>query len=327
MQGKTIVATGATSGIGEVAVVALAGLGARIVFIARDEARAQATMRKLEAKAPGLGHRVHLADLSSMAETRKVGEAIAASEPRIDVLINNAGALFSYRRVTPEGLELTFALNHMAYFVLTEALRDRLVASAPARIVSTSSSAHQGMSLDFSDLQSAKSYNGLRVYGRSKLANILFTRELARRLAGTEVTANCLHPGAVATRFGDSSGGFAGGLIRFLRLFFISPEKGADTIIYLASSPEVEKTTGEYFVKRKVTQPSVVGEGRRGGEAALAREREAGELTIWRALIRRLRRHLLPRGEGRTRVTAEEPFSPREKVAGVSQPDEGLRRE
>src|SRR5277367_1328881 len=256
MQGKTIVATGATSGIGEVAILALAGLGARIVFIARDEARAQATMRKLEAKAPGLGHRVHLADLSSMAETRKVGEAIAANEPRVDVLMNNAGALFSDRRVTPEGLELTFALNHMAYFVLTEALRDKLIASAPARIVSTSSTAHQGMNLDFNDLQSAKSYNGLRVYGRSKLANILFTRELARRLAGTGVTANCLHPGVVATRFGESSGGFAGLLIPFLRPFFLSPEKGGDTIVYLASSPEVAKTTGEYFVKRKITEPS-----------------------------------------------------------------------
>ena len=162
MKGKTIVATGATSGIGEAAVIALAGLGARIVVIARDETRAKATMQKLEAKAPGLDHRLHLADLSSMAETRKVGAAIAASEPRIDVLINNAGALFSNRRVTPEGLELTFALNHMAYFVLTEALRDKLIASAPARIVSTSSAAHQGMKLDFSDLQSAKSYNGLK---------------------------------------------------------------------------------------------------------------------------------------------------------------------
>src|SRR5277367_4696428 len=147
MQGKTIVATGATSGIGEVAVLALAGLGAPIVFIAREEARAQATMEKLNAKAPGLGHRLHLADLSSMAETRKVGAAITASEPRIDVLINNAGALFSNRRVTPEGLELTFALNHMAYFVLTEALRQTLIVSAPARIVSTSSTAHQGMNL------------------------------------------------------------------------------------------------------------------------------------------------------------------------------------
>jgi NAD(P)-dependent dehydrogenase (short-subunit alcohol dehydrogenase family) len=256
MKGKTIVATGATSGIGEAAVLELARLGGRIVIVARDEARAQATMRKLEAKAPTAGHRLHLADLSSMAETRKVGAAIAASEPRIDVLINNAGALFSERRVTPEGLERTFALNHMAYFVLTQALRERLIASAPVRIVSTSSTAHQSMSLDFDDLQSAKGYGGLKAYGRSKLANILFTREIARRLAGTGVTANCFHPGAVATRFGESSGGFAGLVIPFLRPFFLSPEKGADTLVYLASSLEVEKTTGEYFVKRKMTQPS-----------------------------------------------------------------------
>jgi NAD(P)-dependent dehydrogenase (short-subunit alcohol dehydrogenase family) len=256
MQGKTIVATGATSGIGEAAVVALAGMGARIVIIARDEARAKATMQKLEAKAPRLGHRLHLADLSSMTETRKVGETIAASEPRIDVLINNAGALFSNRRVTPEGLELTFALNHMAYFVLTDALRDKLVASAPARIVSTSSIAHDRANLDFNDLQSAKGYGGLKAYGRSKLANILFTRELARRLAGTEVTANCLHPGVVKTRFGESSGGVLGLLIPVLRLFFISPEQGAETIVHLASSPEVAETTGGYFIKRKLTEPS-----------------------------------------------------------------------
>jgi NAD(P)-dependent dehydrogenase (short-subunit alcohol dehydrogenase family) len=273
MKGKTIVATGATSGIGEVAVLALAGLGARIVFIARDQARAQATMRKLEANAPGLSHRMLLADLSNMAETRKVGAEIAESEPRIDVLINNAGALFSNRQVTPEGLELTFALNHMAYFVLTEALRERLIASAPARIVSTASAAHQGMSLDFSDLQSAKGYSGLRVYGRSKLANILFTRELARRLAGTGVTANCLHPGAVATRFGESSGGWVGRVLPVLRLFFISPEQGADTIIYLASSPEVAGTTGAYFVKRKVTAPSAAAQD----DAAAKRLWEASE--------------------------------------------------
>jgi NAD(P)-dependent dehydrogenase (short-subunit alcohol dehydrogenase family) len=237
-------------------VLALAEMGARIVIIARDEARAKAAMQKLEARAPGLDHRPHLADLSSMAETRKVGAAIAASEPRIDVLINNAGALFSNRRVTPESLELTFALNHMAYFVLTEALRDKLIASAPARIVSTSSIAHERESLDFNDLQSADGYGGLKVYSRSKLANILFTRELARRLAGTGVTANCLHPGVVRTRFGDSSGGFLGLLIPFLRLFFISPEQGAETIVYLASSPEVADTTGGYFVKRKLTEPS-----------------------------------------------------------------------
>jgi len=256
MKGKTIVMTGATSGIGEVAALALAGLGARIVFIARDEARAQATLRKLEAKAPGSSHRMHLADLSSMGETRKVGEAIAMSEPRIDVLINNAGAMFADRRVTPEGLELTFALNHMAYFVLTEALREKLIASAPARIVSTSSTAHEGASLDFSDLQSARGYSGFKVYGRSKLANILFTRELARRLAGTGVTANCLHPGFVATRFGHSAGGWTARIIPFLQAFAISPEKGADTIVHLASSPEVADVTGGYFVKRKVVEPS-----------------------------------------------------------------------
>jgi NAD(P)-dependent dehydrogenase (short-subunit alcohol dehydrogenase family) len=256
MKGKTIVATGATSGIGEAAVLALAGQGARIVIVARDEARGRATMQKIEAKAPGLGHRLYLADLSSIAETRKVGAGIAASEPRIDVLINNAGALFSNRRVTPEGVELTFALNHLSYFVLTEALRERLIASAPARIVSTSSTAHQGAKLDFNDLQSANGYGGLKVYGRSKLANILFTRELARRLAGTSVTANCLHPGVVKTRFGESSGGFAGLLIPFLRPFFISPEAGADTIVYLASSPDVVGMTGGYFAKRKLTEPS-----------------------------------------------------------------------
>ena len=144
-----------------------------------------------------------------MAETRRVGAAVAAQEPRIDVLVNNAGAIFSQRRVTPEGLELTFALNHMAYFVLTEALRERLIASAPARIVSTSSGAHQFAQLDLDDLQGAKraGYFGWRAYNLSKLANILFTRELARRLAGTGVTANCFHPGVVASRFADGSGG------------------------------------------------------------------------------------------------------------------------
>ncbi len=254
MQGKTVVATGATSGIGEAAVLALAQLGARIVFVARDEKRAERALAKLEAAAPGLGHQLRLADLSSMAETRRAGLAIAASEPRIDVLINNAGALFSARHVTPEGLELTFALNVMAYFVMTAALREKLIASAPSRIVSTSSMAQA--SLDFSDLQGAKRYNGWQAYARSKLADILFTRELARRLAGTGVTANCFHPGAVATRFGDSAGGLTGFMLPLARRLFLTPEKGADTLVYLASSPEVANVTGEYFAKRKVARPS-----------------------------------------------------------------------
>ena len=256
MKGKTVVATGATSGIGEVAVLALARMGARIVFIARDERRAGATLKKLETRAPRLGHALHLADLSLIAETRRVGQAIAQQEPRVDVLINNAGAMFSDRRVTPEGLEMTFALNHMAYFTLTAALTEKLAASAPARVVCTSSTAHQGMSLDFSDLQSARRYNGWQAYGRSKLANILCTRELARRLAGTGVTANSFHPGFVATRFGDASGGLTSLLIPFARMFAITPEQGADTLVHLASSPEVANVTGAYFVKRKTAEPS-----------------------------------------------------------------------
>jgi NAD(P)-dependent dehydrogenase (short-subunit alcohol dehydrogenase family) len=256
MKGKTVVATGATSGIGEEAVLVLARLGARIVFVARDGKRAKATLDKLERAAPRLGHSAHLADLSSMAETRRIGRLIAESEPRIDVLVNNAGAMFADRRVMDEGLELTFALNHMAYFVLTAELVERLAASAPARVVSTSSIAHQGMRLDFSDLQSAKGYNGWRTYGRSKLANILFTREAARRLVGLGVTANCLHPGFVASRFGSASGGWTSRLMPLARAFAITPKQGADTLVHLASSSQVASVTGAYFVKRKAVQPS-----------------------------------------------------------------------
>jgi NAD(P)-dependent dehydrogenase (short-subunit alcohol dehydrogenase family) len=271
MQGKTVVATGATSGIGESAVEALARQGARIVFIARDARRAEATRAKLEAIAPGLGHRAHLADLTLMADAKRVGAEIAASEPRIDVLINNAGALFAQRRVTSEGLETTFALNHMAYFVLTRALLDRLKGSAPSRIVSTSSTAHSGAALDFDDLQSAKDYSGFKAYGRSKLANILFTRELARRLVGTGVVANSLHPGFVASRFGDESGGWIGRLIPFAKRFAISPEQGADTIVYLASAPEAANFSGEYFANRKIAPCS-----------AAARD-DAAAARLWQA--------------------------------------------
>ena len=256
MQGKTVVATGATSGIGAIAVLELARMGARIVFIARDAKRAEATLAKVEQVAPGRGHKAHIADLSLVAETKRVGGEIAASEAHVDVLINNAGAIFSDRRVTAEGLELTFALNHMAYFTLTKTLRERLAASAPARIVSTASAAHFGAKLDFDDLQCARGYSGWKAYNRSKLANILFTRELAKRLAGTGVTANCLHPGVVASRFGDEAGGWTARLFPFIRRFAVSPEQGADTIVYLASSPEVASTSGEYFAKRRIKTPS-----------------------------------------------------------------------
>ena len=252
MQGKIVVATGATSGIGENAVEILARQGARIVFVARTRERADALLRRLEAIAPGLGHRSHLGDLSLMREAKRIGGEIAAAEPRVDVLINNAGAFFANRRVTAEGLEQTFALNHMSYFILTALLLDNVKAAPAGRIISTASGAHRGATLDFDDLQGAKSFNGLRAYQRSKLANILFTRELARRLSGERVTANCFHPGVVASRFGDEAGGWAAPAFWLVKWFALSPEKGADTLVYLAGSPEVAKLSGEYFIKRKV---------------------------------------------------------------------------
>jgi NAD(P)-dependent dehydrogenase (short-subunit alcohol dehydrogenase family) len=257
MHGKVVVISGGTSGIGEVAAERLAGLGARLVLVARDRARGEATLARLRARGPGVGHVAHYADLSLIADTKRVAAEIAAAEPRIDVLINNAGAMFGHRRVTADGLELTFATNHMSYFLLTHGLRERLLASAPARVVNTSSSAHRRADLDFDDLQSARGYRGFMAYSRSKLCNILYTRELARRSAGTGVTANCLHPGFVATRFGDASGGFFSYVVRASKqVFAISSEKGAETLVYLASSPEVATISGGYFYQCQLATPT-----------------------------------------------------------------------
>jgi NAD(P)-dependent dehydrogenase (short-subunit alcohol dehydrogenase family) len=208
-------------------------------------------------KGAGAEHTVHYADLSRVAEVKRVGAEIAAAEARVDVLINNAGAMFTTRQVTEDGLEMTFAVNHMAYFVLTWMLRERLLASAPARVISTASHAHKGMKLDFADLQMQERYSGFRAYGRSKLCNILFTRELSKRLAGTGVTANSLHPGFVNTRFGDNSGpGMGPAIFGLLKNFALSPEKGARTIVWLASADEPAKVSGAYFYKCKETMPT-----------------------------------------------------------------------
>jgi len=256
MDGKIVVLTGGTSGIGQVAAVELARRGARIVLIARDRSRVSQALAQIGKAGPGLAHRAVYANLASIAETRRVAAEIAATEPRIDVLINNAGALFNKRQTSPDGLEMTFAVNHMAYFWLTEGLKETLVRSAPARIVNTASGAHRGAALDFADLQSERAYSGFAVYGRSKLCNILFTRELARRLQGSGVTANCLHPGFVATRFGTNSGGLLQSLMPLAQLGAISPAKGAETIVYLASSPDVAEVSGLYFYKCKPDTPS-----------------------------------------------------------------------
>jgi NAD(P)-dependent dehydrogenase (short-subunit alcohol dehydrogenase family) len=273
MQGKTVVITGGTSGIGEIAAQRLAQMGARIVLIARSKARGRVALARLNERSRGLAHTVHYADLTRISEMKRVAAEIASQEPRIDVLINNAGAIFASRRLTVDGLECTFALNHMAYFVVTDGLRETLLASAPARIVNTASAAHKGARLDFDDLQLAKGFGPMKAYGRSKLCNI-FTRELARRrLKGTGVTANCLHPGFVATRIGDESDGLISRFAWLAKLIAISPEQGAETIVYLASSPAVAEATGEYFYKRQSIAPSPVAQD--DGVATLFWERSA----------------------------------------------------
>src|SRR5580698_7042076 len=195
-----------------------------------------------------------MGDLSTLAEIKRVAGELAR-EPRIDVLINNAGALFNKRQETADGLEMTFALNHMAYFVVTNLLLGKL--KSGSRIVTVASDAHRGSKLDFDYLQSRKGYIGFPVYARSKLCNILFNRELARRITGSGVTANALHPGFVATRFGDNSGGLMRTVLKVAKpIGAISPEEGAKTIIYLASSPEVAGVSGEYFYQCKPAMPT-----------------------------------------------------------------------
>jgi NAD(P)-dependent dehydrogenase (short-subunit alcohol dehydrogenase family) len=255
MRGKTVVITGATSGIGAVAARRLAEQGARIVIVARDRRRAQETLQALRAANPEEAHGAFYADLSRLGEMKRVAGEIAAAEPKIDVLMNNAGLIAARNRRTEDGLEMMFATNHLSYFVLTNLLIERLRAAGGARIVSTASEAHRRARLDFERLQDQK---GPRGYGTTKLCNILFTRELARRLAGTGITANCLHPGFVATRFGDDAGGaLRAGIAIAKRLFALTPAEGAKTLIYLASSPEVAGRSGEYFDRCAPAQPSI----------------------------------------------------------------------
>ena len=204
-----------------------------------------AQLRKI---GPGIDHRAHYADLSRLSEMKRVAEEIAASETRIDVLMNNAGAMFGRRFETEDGLERTFALNHMAYFVVTHVLRERLLATPGARIVNNASDAHRRATVDFSDLQFKTHYDFLKAYCKSKLYNILFTRELARQLRNTGVVANCLHPGFVATRFGDGKG-VGPAIFGILKHFALTPEKGAQTMIFLASSKDAAAVSGQYFHK------------------------------------------------------------------------------
>ena len=254
MDGETCLVTGATSGIGLKTAEGLAAAGARLIVVGRNEQWVSALAARL---GPETGS--HVADLSSQADVRRLAQEVQERYGKIDVLINNAGAFFQRRQESADGVEMTFALNHLAPFLLTNLLVDYLKAGGPARIVTVASFAHKGATLDFDDLEGKRKYGGWRAYGRSKLANIVFTYELARRLEGTGVTANCLHPGFVASKFGHNNKGFARGLMRLgQRLFAISEEKGARTSIHLASSADVAGVNGKYFAKSKPIASSAV---------------------------------------------------------------------
>ena len=251
MGGKTALITGGTSGIGKAAAVALAAMGADVVVVGRNRERGEAALREIKAQGHNESVRLMLADLSVQAEVRRLAAEFLGRHDRLDVLVNNAGLVQSKRTETPDGIETTLAINHLAPFLLTNLLLERLKQSAPSRIITVSSEAQRWGNMDFDDLQSTQKYRGFPVYGMTKLANIMFTYELAERLKGTFVTANCLHPGAVGTNFGKNNGGPMTLFFRAAKPFMRSPEQGADTLIWLASSPDVEGVSGKYFSDRK----------------------------------------------------------------------------
>ena len=260
LHGRTIVITGASDGIGRAAVHACAELGANVVMVGRDEAKTAAAASSIMT---AIGQRAitwEIADLSRQDAVRDLASRLRNRLPRIDVLVNNAGAIFLDRQVTTDGFERTFALNHLGYFTLTLLLIDRLVASAvpgqAARIVNVSSRAHEGARLDFDDLQEARRYRGWRAYANSKLCNILFTHSLARRLDPARVVAHAVHPGVVSTRFATNNGVMGGLLRRVMDVVSVDTTQGADTMVWLSHAPDALASTGDYWVKRRRTTPS-----------------------------------------------------------------------
>jgi len=253
---KTCVVTGANSGIGKEIARGMAAEGSRVLMVARDQERGEAARAEVAASTGNGAVELLVCDLSSQRQVRELSATILGRCDRLDVLINNAGLTLGERILTEDGIETTFAVNHLAPFLLTALLREQLGTSAPARVVTVASDAHRGAEIDFDDPPGERGYSGWRAYSQSKLANILFTIELAGRLRGTGVTATCLHPGVVRTGFGRQGPA----LIRFgtkiAGLFFLSPEKGADTAVWLASSPEVEGASGGYYEKRRLAKPS-----------------------------------------------------------------------
>ena len=260
MHGKVCVVTGANSGIGKATALGLAQLGATVVLVCRSQSRGAAALTEIKQRSGNGSVALLVADLGSQQQVRRVAAAYRQQFDRLDVLVNNAALAKRKRSVTEDGVELTFAVNHLAPFLLTSLLLDRLKASAPARVVTVSSAAHKDATINFADLQGEQRYAsfGFGAYSQSKLANVLFTYELARRLEGTGVTANCLHPGVVATAiFRDTPLWLRAGLA-LARPFILGSAQGADTVLYLATAPEVAEVSGRYFEKRKPVQSSSV---------------------------------------------------------------------
>jgi retinol dehydrogenase 12 len=250
---KTCIVTGASSGIGKAAALELARLGAHVVLVCRDPQRGEQARREIATATGNAQVELRLVDLSAQADIRRLADDFLATTHPLHVLLNNAGLMMTERVESVDGIEMTLAVNHLAAFLLTNLLLARLIASAPARIVTVASHAHRYAygHMNFADLQSGQRYAGMRVYGQSKLANILFTRELARRLAGTNVTANCLHPGTVATRFGQNNRGVMRWGTKLIAPFVRTAAKGAETAVYLCASPDVDGMTGQYFYNKR----------------------------------------------------------------------------
>jgi len=275
--GKTCVMTGATSGIGLAASVELAARGARLVLVARNPARTDQAVRAIHARTANAPIEIVRGDLARLAEVRDAAESILARCPEIHLLWNNAGVVKLRRELTADGFEAMFGVNHLAYFVMTSRLQGRLRATPGARIVSTASDAHRfGGALDFDDLQSERSFGTFKTYGRSKLCNILWTRELARRLDGSGVTANCFHPGAVATRLGQTDASWTRVFGKVIGLFMLTPEQGASTGVFLATAPEVANVSGRYFAKSREKKPAAYAQD----DAAAKRLWDASEKLV-----------------------------------------------
>ena len=259
MAGKVVLITGGTGGIGKATAIGLATMGARVGITGRDLARAEQAASDIRAASANSAVEAFAADMTAQAEVRRLAVSVLQAYPRLDVLVNNVGGFWAHRHPTADGLEQTFALNHLAPFLLTNLLLDRLKASAPARVVTVSSGAQSMGRIDFDDLQGARNYSGQRAYNQSKLANVMFSNELARRLDGTGVTANSLHPGVVRSNFGaeDQARWFAV-MSRVILPLLKTPAQGARTSIYLACSPDMDGVTGQYFANRKSKKPNKI---------------------------------------------------------------------